>query len=277
VQQVLRGAGYSLILTGSEDRREGELELLDALSSRRIDGLILTTSSEADVELLRTRQSLQVPIVLLDRATPESFDALLIDHRTGVRVAVDYLLDLGHRRVALITGSGTVRPAAERLLGYRDATEARGLTVDPDLLRTGSFVAEFGYEQTLALLDRRNPPTALIAGGIAMLPGVLRALRKAGLRVPQDISVIGSCDSDLAELGSPPVTVLRWDYSLLGRRAAEMLVDRLEGDRHRPAKRIEVGAELIVRSSCGPPAGRTRASPKQTAPATRGRSFEGTI
>lgn len=256
-QQVLRSAGYSLILAGSGDQREREIELLDALSSRRIDGLILTTSSEADEDLLRRREALQFPVVLLDRSVPSSFDALLIDHRTGVRRAVEYLLELGHRRIALITGSLNVRPAAERVRGYKDAFRRAGIAPDPDLILAGSFSAEFGYKETLAMLGRR-PPTALIAGGIAMLPGVLRALREEGLRVPEDISIIGTCDSDLAELGTPPISVLRWDYALLGKTGAELLLDRLNGDRHRPPRRIKVDAELVIRGSCAPPLKRAK-------------------
>jgi LacI family transcriptional regulator len=265
-QQVLRGAGYSLILAGSDDQRERELELLDALSTRRVDGLILTTASEADADLLRMREALRVPVVLLDRTTPASFDALLVDHRAGMREAIDYLLRLGHRRIALLTGSENVRPAAERVLGYRDAFDAAGIPVDPALIRTRSFTAEFGYEESLALLGGRAPPTALIAGGIAMLPGVLRAVRAKGLGVPDDISIIGSCDSDLAELASPPVSVLRWDYAMLGKAAAELLLDRLERDRDRPARRIEIGAELVIRGSCAPPPKRLR---KPTGSTTR--------
>lgn len=253
VQNVLRGAEYSLILAGSEDQRQRELELLAALSSRRIDGLILTTSSEADEDLLRSREALQVPVVLLDRSVPASVDALLIDHRAGIRQAVSYLLNLDHRRIALLTGSENVRPAAERVLGYRDAFEEAGMKPAPDLIRTESFTAEFGYKETLTLLGRQAPPTALIAGGIAMLPGVLRAVRQKGLRVPEDVSIIGTCDSDLAELGTPPISVVRWDYAVLGRAAAELLLDRLQGDRHRPPHRIEVEAELVIRGSCAPP------------------------
>ena len=264
VQQVLRSAGYSLILAGSDDQREREIELLDALSSRRIDGLILTTSSEADEELLERQEALQIPVVLLDRTVPANCDALLIDHRTVVCRAVEYLLSLGHRRIALLTGSESVRPAAERVLGYRDAFAQAGVELDPDLIRTRSFTTEFGYRETLVLLSRRPPPTAFIAGGIAMLPGVLRAVRERGLRVPDDVSVIGSCDSDLAELGTPPISVLRWDYVRLGRVAAELLLERLEGDRNGPPRRITVEAELIIRGSCAPPfvSSRAGAAPK---------------
>jgi LacI family transcriptional regulator len=258
VQQVLRGAGYSLILAGSDDQREREIELLDALSSRRIDGLILTTSSEADEDLLQRRAALQVPVVLLDRTVPATFDALLIGHRAAVRRAVEYLLKLGHRRIALLTGAESVRPAAERVLGYRDAFERAGIELDLDLIRARNFGAEFGYRETLILLGRRPPPTALIAGGIAMLPGVLRAVRERGLRIPDDVSIIGSCDSDLAELGTPPVSVLRWDYARLGRVAAELLLERIEGDRNGPPRQIEVDAELVIRGSCGPPPARRR-------------------
>jgi LacI family transcriptional regulator len=250
IQDVLYEAGYTLVIAGSEDRRERELDLLNRLARRRVDGLVMTTSSERDPMLLKAREGLRIPVVLLDRDTPADFDAVLVAHRDGIRRALDHLLDLGHRRVALLTGPGSVRPAAERILGYEDAFSARGLAVDPTLIRTGSFTGEFAYIETSDLLGRGDRPTAIIAGGIAMLAGTLRAVRAHGLRIPEDISIIGGCDSDLAELAAPPVTVLRWSYAEIGKAAAQLLLDRIERDPNRPPRRIKFPTELVIRASC---------------------------
>ena len=252
-QDVLQDAGYTLIIAGSEDRRERELDVLSVLSRRRIDGLIMTTASEHDPALLKARQALRIPVVLLDRETPADFDAVLLGHREGTCRAVDHLLDLGHRRIALLSGSEAVRPAAERVLGYQDAFKARGLELDPELNCTRSFTADFGYIETSALLGQDRPPTAIIAGGIAMMAGTLRAIRAHGLEVPRDVSLIAGCDSDLAELATPPVTAVRWSYAEIGKAAAQLVLDRLEHDPDRPTRRVRFATEFVIRQSCAPP------------------------
>jgi LacI family transcriptional regulator len=256
VQDVLHEAGYALVIAGSEDRHEREVDLLNVLSHRRVDGLIMTTAAERDPMLLAAREAVRMPVVLLDRELPPSFDAVLVAHREGMRQAVSYLLDLGHRRIALLTGSEMVRPAAERVLGYQDAFRDRGLALDPELIRARNFTADFAYVESAALFSQRRPPTAIIAGGIAMLPGILRAARAHGLRIPDDVSVIGASDSDLAELATPPVTVVRWSYAELGKAAAQLILDRLQRDPDRPPRRIKFPSELMIRASCAAPARR---------------------
>lgn len=252
-QDVLHEAGYAVMLAGSEGRPERELEILSVLSRRRMDGVIMTTASEADPTLLRARQALQMPVVLLDRHNPADFDAVLVAHREGVRRAVEHLLDLGHRRIALITGEETTRPAVERVRGYHDAYRARGFTPDPRFIRTQSFSADFGFVETSSLMGQNLAPTAIIAGGIAMLPGVLRAARAHSLRVPDDLSIIGSCDSDLAQMMTPPITVVQWDYEKVGKVAAELLVGRIERERDAAPRHVRFPAELVIRGSCAAP------------------------
>jgi len=252
-QEVLREAGYTLIVASSEDRRERELEILNAFGRQRIDGLIIATASERDPQLLKARESLRSPVVMLDREVPARFDAVLVAHREGTRRAIEHLLDLGHQRIALLTGSETVRPSMERVLGYQDAFKARSVDIDPELIRTSSFSSDFSYVETSALLGQSRPPTAIIAGGIAMLPGTLRAIRAHSLRIPADISLIGTCDSDLAELATPAITIVHYDFAEIGKAAAQFVLDRIERDPERPPRRVKFATELIVRASCAPP------------------------
>ena len=112
-----------------------------------------------------------------------------------------------------------------------------------------------GYSETLRLLDSAQPPTAIIAGGSALLPGVLRAARERRLRVPHDLSVIAGADSDLALLSEPPVTAIRWGHDELGRAAGQFLINRLH-DATLAAQQHQVDAELVLRGSCAPPSSR---------------------
>lgn len=253
VQGILYEAGYVLILAGSEDKIERESEILNAFSERRADGLILTTAAETDRELTKARLALTVPVVMLDREPLENHDAILIAHRDGMLQAMGYLFELGHRRIALVTGDPAMRPARERILGYTDAYKKSGLSLDPSLIRTRNFTAEYAFAETSALLSNPNPPTAIIAGGVGMLRGVLRAVKICNLKIPHDVSVIGSTDSDLSELMVPAVTVVQVDYHSIGVESAQLLLERLNNKTQRAGHIIKFGSSLIIRESCAPP------------------------
>jgi LacI family transcriptional regulator, galactose operon repressor len=198
-------------------------------------------------------RDLDIPIVLIDRDQTSWADAVMADHAQGMRLAVSHLLDLGHRRIALITGERGLYPARERVRGYQEAFAARGLEPDPSLLHVGSFLPGAGFRFTSAMLGQRDPPTAIISGGIDMLSGVLRAIRGRGLRIPEDVSVVASGHSELAELFSPPIAIIGWDQAEVGRIAAGMLLDRIRNDGAHEARSVLVPNEFISRASIGPP------------------------
>jgi LacI family transcriptional regulator len=236
-EEVLRASGYTLLLATTDERKERELNLLRMFQQRRVDAVILTTSSEDDAELSKHIKQLEIPIVLLDRERPVELDAVTIDHR----------------RVALLTGRPSMRPARERIAGFKDALAQLGKQAKEGIIRTGGFSAEFGFREASSLLSSSNRPTAIIAGGMAMLAGVLQAVRARGLSIPEDVSVIAGADSDLAALTTPAVTAIRWSGTDEGRMAVQLLLNRLAGNREGPAQRVMLSTELIPRASCAPP------------------------
>lgn len=253
-QAILYDAGYVLMLAVTEDRREREIGVLNSLARRRIDGLIMSTVSDSDDALVAAREEVGVPIVMLDREQRGTADAVLINYREGTRQAVKYLLDLGHTRIAVVTGNPETRPARERFLGYHDAFAAARIPVDQRYLRGRSFTPEYAFVETTALLNERERPTAIIAGGVAMLPAVLRAAAACNMRIPDDLSVIGTVNADLAELSRPPITVLDVDYASIGGDAARLLIDRLDRALPDPAPRkLSFATTLIIRDSCRQP------------------------
>jgi len=251
-EAVLRERGYTLILANTDDQGEREVSLVGSFRTRRVDGIVMTLGSETDEDLLRALAEARLPVVLMDRDAPASFDVAAIDHRHGARLAMDHLCGLGHRDIALITGQESVRPARERLAGYREALLARGIAPDEGFVRSGGFSGAFGFEAMSDLLARRGRPTAVLTGGMAMLPGVLRAIRQAGLRVPRDISVVAGADTDLSGLFDPPITAVHWDNAAWGRGAIELLLDRIDGAAT-PPRRILIPTALIERGSTGAP------------------------
>lgn len=260
---VLFESGYVLLLTNSEGQRHRELELVSLLSSRRADALIIAHHSERDEQLHLILKAASIPVVLVDREFPTWADAVMVDHRGGVRRATEQLLQLGHRRISLITGSTNLYPARERIAGFEAAHATFGVKVVPDLVRTESFLSDYAFQQTSILIGMKSPPTAIVAGGIDVLPGILRAVRTRGLAVPKDISIVAASDSDLAQLSEPPITVESWDYAEVGRIAAQLVLERIHRAGAPDPKRVLVPAELIQRGSCAPPpprAGRTARS-----------------
>ncbi len=251
-QDELFDAGYAQLIAFSDNRKDRELHLLKLFERRRVDGLIMLSSSETDSELLQARQTYPAPIVLLDRTTPETLDSVMVQHRGSMKKAVSYLLGMGHERIGLVTGPIGVFPATERVEGYHDAYKQVGRTPDPDMIRARSFSDEVSFIEVANLLSLPKPPTAIVIGGIAMLVGALRALRSHNLHVPQDISLIAAGDSDLMVLFDPPITTIRWSYAELGRISVRLLLDRIK-DPKLPARRITLPTEFMIRDSCAPP------------------------
>lgn len=248
--EVLTMAGYTLMLCNSEARITRERELLSTIAARRADALLIAQSSEDDESFGHELRALGTPVVMIDRAKPAWADAVMLDHRTGTRQVTSKLLELGHRRIALLTGPPSLYPAYARLRGYEEAFSKAGLRVDRRLVRTGGFDLKFGFEQASMLLHSENRPTAIIAGGIDMLPGVVRALRAHGLSVPSDVSIVGALDSDLAELHQPPISVEDWDYSEVGRIAANLALHRIAKGSEAEPRRVLVPTRFLLRDSC---------------------------
>jgi LacI family transcriptional regulator len=248
--EVLVRAGYALLLSNSEGRVERERELISVIAARRADALLIAQSAETDKTFDELLHHLRIPVVLIDRELPKWADAVMVDHRMGVRQATEKLIRLGHRRIALLTGNRTLYPARERIIGYEHAHAACGIALDPRLLQTGSFEATFAFQTTSMLLGLGDRPTAVIAGGIEMLPGIIRALRVRGFSIPEDISVVAAVNSDLADLFEPQISVEDWDYGEVGRIAANLALQRITSDKVGEPHRVLVPTRFLLRDSC---------------------------
>lgn len=252
MQQELDTKGYSLLVASSYHAFAREQALLSSFIRRRVDGLVIATSSERDRRLLKLLREAPMPVTLLDRARPESLDSVRVDHATGTRSAIAHLLALGHRRIAVISGADVVSPVSERLRGVREAHAALGLAIDPALVRLGSFATAFAEQEAARLLDLPDPPTAFFVAGTALLPGLLRVLQERGLAIPRDVSIVAGAESELAEFHAPAISVVQWDHGALGAMAARFLVQRIEQP-GLPPQRALGPTTYIPRGSCAPP------------------------
>lgn len=251
VEEVTRQEGYQLVLAITALQPERERQSLQALAERRMDGLLLLLTYpgrvRAELEALRLRGS---AIVTLGGSLP-NIDSVSHSYAAGAMALMAHLLQLGHRRIGFI--HGTARPAlgADRLLAYRRALHASGLSLNRSLIvRCGSSLAE-GTSAALALLAHVPPPTAIVGVNDLMAIGALQAAAQKGLRVPGDLSVAGFDDIEMAAHTVPPLTTVAADGEEIGRAAADLLFARLR-EPDRPPVRVERPTCLIVRQSTGP-------------------------
>jgi LacI family transcriptional regulator len=253
-ESVLRQAGYSMLLMNSENDPELDAAHIRFFQARRVDGMILSLASERQQETLDVLAQVDVPVIMVDRDVDAQLDASIVrnDHKAGMRAAVDHLLDLGHRRIALITGGLDLWPVRERIAGLTEAVTARGLP-DETISLAGSLSADHGERSTEQVLAMDPRPTAIIAGGNQVLAGCIRSLHRHGIRIPGDISLVTCDEVDLSELHAPPIASIARDTLRLGNTAAELLLERINGGEPRT---VLLPTTFNPRPSCGPvPAG----------------------
>ena len=250
-EELLSSKGYLLVTASSDGHPDREVALIDLFKRRRADGMILTIQEENNHAVLAAIAGSGIPYVMLEREDTLGSVSIGADHFRGTRQAVEYLIGLGHKRIALITGGRGTRVARDRLRALETALIAAGIDPDPELLCLESFSAEYGLRQTQRLMSMANPPTALLSMGVRLLPGVLEALQLLNKKFPDDISLICSNDTEISRIMTPQITAVRYDALALGRMAAESLVDQIEGrTAGTTAVRIDIPTELILRDSC---------------------------
>jgi len=209
----------------------------------RARGLLVVPAS-SDHRYLLPELEHGTPVVFIDRPPGRiQADVILLDNVGGARTAVEHLLALGHRRIAIVADEQTISTAEERYRGYRRALAAADVALDPELVRLGAHDAASAETAVRELLALRQPATAIFTGNNRITIGALRALSGSS-----GIALVGFDDLELAELVRPPVTVIAYDAAELGRRAARVLWDRLSGEAG-PPRRIVLPTTLVPRGS----------------------------
>jgi DNA-binding LacI/PurR family transcriptional regulator len=225
----------------------------DLAKGKEVAGLIviLYSPTKDDFQALQALTSDGFPLVVLGYPVA-GFYSVIADHFSGVRKAVTHLIDLGQQRIACITYAPIdINPhAGKRLRIYQQTLEGAGLSYDPSLVRYGEFDAESGYHATVSLLDEGKPPTAVFAMNDVMAIGAMKAIQDRGLRIPEDIAIIGFDDIQLAQFTNPPLTTIHAPDIEQGQCTAEMLMDLIKGNTISEPHQW-LSTELIVRGSCG--------------------------
>ncbi|MEU4227115.1 LacI family DNA-binding transcriptional regulator [Nonomuraea sp. NPDC026600] len=248
-ESAARDAGASVVMSVLHTHAGPGRDWLDRLASRRTDGVVVVASKlSTGVQAQLSARSL--PFVVVDPEGEPAPGVVSVGATNwhGGLAATRHLLELGHRRVAMISGPADMLCSQARVDGYRAALETAGVEVDPALIRRGTFLVDSGHDQGHALLSLPDPPTAIFAASDLMAFGVFEAARQRGLRVPEDLSVVGFDDLPLSKSAWPPLTTVRQPLQEMAALATRTVLAMKRGEAPE-SRRVELATDLIVRES----------------------------
>ncbi len=272
ISDTAHARGFEVMVTNSDEDLGTERAVVRVLFEKRVDGLIIAPAASEHGEHLAELLARGLPIVLIDRTvTGLAVDAVVVDNRRAAREAVSHLTALGHRRIAVVTGSPpesqatrrvtardrdqasfTISSTSDRLAGYFDALGEAGIEPEPGLIRYARYRRDGAQSEVHAVLDLPDPPTALFATDNFMTLGAFEAMRESGCEIPGDVSLVGFDDMDWTTIVSPRITLVAQPTSDIGTTAAERLLARLGGDRREPIESV-LRTTFQSRESTAPP------------------------
>jgi LacI family transcriptional regulator, repressor for deo operon, udp, cdd, tsx, nupC, and nupG len=246
ISDSLVARGYSLIIADTRNDPAREAQYAEFLLAGRADGVLLLNGRPI---LARRKGQALVPTVSLCERIPNApFPHIETENREAARMMTAYLGSLGHRRIGYVRGPVANVLEHERFAGYRDALREAGLRYDPALVASGNFTLESGEAAAEAYLTKPELPHAIFACNDEMAMGLIRGLSAAGVTVPGDVSIAGFDDIEFAEAYNPPITTVRQARRQIGEKAAELLLQLIDGDLP-PERDIKLAAELVIRKS----------------------------
>jgi LacI family xylobiose transport system transcriptional regulator len=254
VENIARANGLSVVLTVSGDRHSPSPAWLTGVLRRRPVGVVLVFADLA-AEAKTTLQSRAIPFVIVDPAGDPAPDVPAIGSAnwSGGLAATRHLIELGHTRIAAITGRDDMLCSFARLDGYRSAMNTAGIDIDERFVRFGNFRVDGGCSIALELLTMPNRPTAIFAGSDLQALGVIEAARTLGLRVPIDLSIVGYDDLQLAQWSSPALTTVHQPLTAMGEEAARLVI-RMSESTLETTPRMDLATRLVIRDSTAAPA-----------------------
>jgi len=250
--------GYLMIVADTDGDPDRELELLDQFTAQRIAGLLISPHGSGAAYGRRLAEC-QTPIVMFDhRFRGADLDYVASDTRLAARMLTDHLINLGHRRIAQITGPVQLYTAAERIEGYREALDAAGIEVDESLVLDGRYRDTESYAQTMRLMARHDRPTAVLAASNMMALGALQAIQELGYSCPTDVSLATIDDIPWSAVIHPRLTMVLQDIEKIAQTAADYLIDRVEATSPKeiPAREAILIPRLSIGNSTAPPSSR---------------------
>jgi LacI family transcriptional regulator len=250
VERALTDAGYVLIVGDSHDEVESEKRVVDSLLGRKVDGMIVAPAAGSERVSLPEITRAGTPLVLIDRGADIESDQVGPENLTSARSLTEHLLDLGHRRIAVVRGLTGISSTTERFDGYVAALTGRGVPVDADLIVDGASNTDVAERAVRALMAPEDRPSALVSMNNAMTIGSIKAIRSLGLSIPGDVAFACYDDFEWSDLFEPKLTAAAQDVETIGATAVQLLLRRLAGY-DGPPEHVRVPTTFHHRNSCG--------------------------
>jgi LacI family transcriptional regulator len=250
VERALSDAGYVLIVGDSHDDVESEKRVTDSLLDRQVDGMIVAPAAGSERVTLPEITRTGTPLVLIDRSVDVGSDQVGPENFSSARSLTEHLLDLGHRRIAVVRGLAGISSTTERFDGYSTALADRGIAVDAALVLDGDSNTDVAEREVHSLMSGENRPTALVSLNNSMTIGTLKAVRRRGLSIPADVAFVCYDDFEWSDLFEPKLTAAAQDVETIGTTAVELLLRRIRGQDGAP-QQIRVPTTFHHRNSCG--------------------------
>ncbi len=248
IEAEARKAGYMCIITDSDDKQETEAECLDLLVNMHVEGIIICLSQETtDFSHLEKLKKARMPIVLFDRDPRIGISSVVINDAASARQVTNSLLDDGARRIAFLGGPSRMRQTADRKHGYLEALRERSVPVRTELVKCNHISFNSGLKDTLDLLDLPEPPDAILASHGLLAISALQAITSRGLRIPEDVAIIGYISDWVSEMSSPRISFVKQNQREMGCKAFRLLQDQMNGDDS--IQHVVVSARLEIRDS----------------------------
>jgi len=248
MEVATREKNYHIIFANTQRDYKKEEEAINLLLAKRVDGLLIAPVQDRDDDINSLVEA-NIPFVVVGRDFENiELDAIYNDEVKGGFLATEYLIKKGHKRIALIDGFLYKSPAKGRLEGYKKALKKYGISMDDALVSVGDIDVKDGYERTKQMLEKNLDFTAIFAYNDMMAFGAMQAIREKGLRIPEDIGLVGYDDIPFCSLMNPALTTIRLKKQELGIESVKLLLSRING-RHKKLKKVILDVELIVRET----------------------------
>jgi len=250
VEDYANKSGYSLFLCNSDNSPEKEKEYIKAFIEKSVDGVILSSSMNETGFHYSVLKSKNMPLIVLDRCVEgKQYDAsVFFDNVKGAYIAVDYLIDKGHKNIAFISGPKSLVISKNRLKGYEMALEKRNIEVREDIIVEGDFQFESGYKRALELIDQGKVFTAIFSGNDLMAIGAIKALKDRNIKIPDQVEIIGFDNVDILKVIEPHLSTIGQPAYEMGVKGAEQLIKIIEG-KEIDEKNIVLEPKLILRET----------------------------
>jgi LacI family transcriptional regulator len=248
IQHTADQYGYSVILCDTESNPGKELNSIKLLRSKRVSGMIAALSGDCKDELLHLKSE-NFPFVQIDRNIPGvEVPTVTADNLLSAKTAVNYLIEAGHREIAHLAGDLSTKTARNRFQGFEEAMKESGLSINREWVLECEFSIASGIEKMSCILEGNQIPTAVFCGNDLIATGAYQVIKTAGLKIPEDISIVGHDDIELASIITPALTTMALDKYSMGQLAVEALIREIE-DGVTTNNEIILGTSLIIRES----------------------------